>query len=149
MPLLRLGGIIATPSTFSRLQVQNSAARFLKGCKKFDHATHLLRSLHWLLVHYRIEFKILLLVYKSLNNQAPSYLSDLLHPYSPARGLRSEGKLLLQTPRTRLKTRGSRAFEVAGPTLWNNLPVHIRMASTLSEFKSYLKTHLFSLAFNM
>ncbi len=103
-------------SQISWLQVvQNSAARFLKGCKKFDHATPLMRSLHWLPVQYRIEFKILLLVYKSLNNQALSYLSDLLHPYTPARGLRSEGKLLLQTPRTRLKTRGSRAFEVAGP----------------------------------
>ncbi len=45
-------------------------------------------------------------------------------------------------PRARLKTRGSGAFEVAGPTLWNHLPVYIRMASTLSEFKSYLKTYL-------
>ncbi len=144
----RLDYCNSSKSQISRLQVvQNSAARFLKGCKKFDHASPLLRSLHWLPVHYRTEFKILLLVFKSLNNQAPSYLSDLLHPYTPARGLRSEGKLLLQTPRTRLKTRGSRAFGWSHPL--ENLPVHIRMASTLSEFKSYLKTHLFSLAFNM
>ncbi len=40
-------------SQISRLQVvKNSAAIFLKGCKKFDHATPLLRSLHWLPVHY-------------------------------------------------------------------------------------------------
>ncbi len=132
----------------SRLQVvQNAAARFLKGCKKFDHAMPLLRSLHWLPVQYRIEYKILLLVYKSLNNLAPSYLTDLLHPYTPKRGLRSGNKFLLQIPRIRLKTRGNRAFEVAGPTLWNNLPTQIKMA--FLEFKSTLKTHLFVSAFNM
>ncbi len=41
----------------SHLQVaQNAAARFLKGCKKFDHVTPILRSLHWLPVQYRIEY---------------------------------------------------------------------------------------------
>ncbi len=50
-------------SQISHLQVaQNAAARFLKGCKKFDHVTPILRSLHWLPVQYRIEYKILLIV---------------------------------------------------------------------------------------
>lgn len=134
----------------SRLQVvQNAAARFLKGGKKFDHVTPFLRSLHWLPVQYRIDYKILLLVYKSLNNLAPSYLSDLLHPYTSNRELRSGNKSLLRIPRTRLKKRGNRAFEVVGPTLWNNLPIHLKMASTLSEFKTALKTYLFGLAFNV
>ncbi len=148
MPLLCIDWIIAAPSILVYQSLKSlgyGAARFLKGCKKFDHVTPLLRSLLWLPIHYRIEFKILLLV----NNQAPPYLSDLLHPYTPVRALRSEGKFLLQIPRTCFKTRGSRAFETAVPTIWNNLPVHIRTASTLSDFKSYLKTHLFSLAFNM
>lgn len=71
-------------SQMARLQVvQNAAARFLKGKRKFDHATPLLRSLHWLPINFRIDFKILLLVFKSLNDLAPSYLSDLLHPYLP------------------------------------------------------------------
>ncbi len=63
--------------------VQNAAARFLKGCKKLYHVTPLLKSLHWLPVHYRIEYKMLLLVYKCLNNLAPPNLTNLLHPYTP------------------------------------------------------------------
>ncbi len=48
-------------SSVARLQlVQNTAARFLKGKRKFDHVTPILKSLHWLPVHYRIEFKIFL-----------------------------------------------------------------------------------------
>lgn len=122
-------------SQISRLQVvQNAAARFLNGGKKFDHVTPLLRSLHWLPVQYRIHYKILLLVYKSLNNLAPAYLSDLLHPYTSNRELRSGKKSLLHIPRTRLKKRGNRAFEGVGPTLWNNLPIQLKKASTLSEF---------------
>ncbi len=34
-----------------------------------------------------------------------------------------------------------------GPRLWNSLPPEIRVASSLSIFKSLLKTHLFDLAY--
>ncbi len=35
--------------------------------KKSEHITHILKSLHWLPVTFRIDFKVRLLVYKSLN----------------------------------------------------------------------------------
>ncbi len=132
-------------SSIARLQlVQNAAARFLKGQRKFDHVTPILKSLHWLPVHHRIEFKILLFVFKSINNLAPSYLSDLLYAYNPTRNLRSGDQRLLSVLRSRLKYRGDRAFAVAGPSL----PAYIRSAQSLTVFKSSLKTYLFSLAFN-
>lgn len=135
-------------SLIQRLQlVQNAAARLLTGKRKRDHITPVLRYLHWLPVHYRIDFKILLLTFKCLNGLAPLYLTELLHAHIPARALRSANILLLDVPRSRLKTRGDRAFSVAAPNLWNNLPVHIRTCPTLECFKSLLKTHLFSLAF--
>lgn len=80
---------------------------------RFDHVTLLLRALHWLPVHYRIKFKVLLLVFKSLENLTALYLSDFILSYTPRTGLRSEGKSLLLIPRTR----GSRAFALAGLTL--------------------------------
>ena len=131
-----------------RLQlVQNVAARLLTGKRKHDHITPVLASLHWLPVQFRIDFKILLLVFKVLNGLAPSYLADR-HPHTPARSLRSSNQLLLEVPRSRLRTRGDRAFAITAPNLWNNLPPHVRDAQTLATFKSLLKTHLFSLAFN-
>ena len=52
-----------------RLQyVQNTATRIVTQTGKFDHITPVLFDLHWLPVSYRIVFKILLLVFKSLNN---------------------------------------------------------------------------------
>ncbi|KAL3054734.1 hypothetical protein OYC64_017630 [Pagothenia borchgrevinki] len=77
----------------------------------------------------------------------PQYLSDLLHPYTPSRSLRSSDTGLLSIPRSRLRTVGDRAFSVATPTLWNALPAEIRNAASLDIFKSSLKTHLFTMAF--
>uniref|UniRef100_A0A669BHY4 Reverse transcriptase domain-containing protein n=1 Tax=Oreochromis niloticus TaxID=8128 RepID=A0A669BHY4_ORENI len=136
-------------SCLHRLQlVQNAAARMLTGSKKRDHITPVLCSLHWLPVAFRIDFKILLLVFKVLNGTAPPYLAELLSIYCPRRSLRSADLMLLDVPRYRLKTRGERAFAVAAPKLWNSLPPHIRFSTSLGTFKTALKTHLFSLAFS-
>lgn len=113
--------------TLSRLQlVQNAAARFLTGSRKFNHITPVLASLHWLPIEFRVRFKVLLLVFKSLNGLAPVYLSDLLKPHVPPCSLRSAEQLLLSVPKSRLKYRGDRAFSIAAPMLWNNLPLQIR-----------------------
>lgn len=40
--------------------------------------TPIMFSLHWLPIRYRIDFKILLFVFYTLNGMAPPYLSDLL-----------------------------------------------------------------------
>lgn len=136
-------------SSLARLQlVQNAAARLLTGSRKYDHVSPLLSSLHWLPVRYRIDFKILLFVFKCLNGLAPRYLSDLLVTYSPSRSLRSTDQHLLVVPKTKRKLRGDRAFSVLGPRLWNELPLYIRQAESLLVFKSRLKTHMFSLAFD-
>ncbi|KAI2648261.1 putative RNA-directed DNA polymerase from transposon BS [Labeo rohita] len=135
-------------SQIARLQlVQNAAARLLRKCRKHEHITPILKDLHWLPVSQRIHFKILLFVYKSLHNLAPAYLSELLHLYSPSRTLRSCDQALLVVPHVRLKRRGARAFAVSGPQLWNILLLEIRMAPSLSSFKSLLKTYFFSLVY--
>ncbi len=46
--------------------IQNNAARVITKQKKSAHITPTLNNLHWLPVQYRVEFKILLLVFKCL-----------------------------------------------------------------------------------
>jgi len=75
---------------------------------------------------------LLLLYYRSLHGQAPVYICDLLHPYMTSRSLRSSDQGLLVVPRTRLKTKGDRAFEIVAPTLWNALPLDSRSAKDSS-----------------
>ncbi len=133
--------------TIRQLQlIQNAAARILTRTRKSEHITPVLRSLHWLPVTFRIDFKVLLLVYKSLNGLGPKYMSDMLTEYKPNRPLRSVGSSQLEIPRVHTK-QGESAFSYYAARSWNQLPEEIRYAKTLATFKSSLKTHLFSCAF--
>ena len=132
----------------SKLQrVQNSAARLVAQVKARESIDAVRRNeLHWLSVSDRIAFKILLITYKALNNLAPAYISDLLTTYTPSYGLRSSSQSLLDPPRVREVSTinyGRRAFSVAAPELWNNIPFAIRNAKSLAQFKRLLKTYLF------
>ena len=126
--------------------IQNAAARLLTRTKKRDHITPILKSLHWLPVHFRIDFKVLLLVYKSLNGLGPTYIADMLSLYTPGRELRSTGTGQLVVPRVKSK-QGEMAFSFYAIHRWNQLPLVIRSAPTVACFKKKLKTSLFSLAF--
>ncbi len=133
--------------TIRELQlIQNAAARILTRTRKSEHITPVLRSLHWLPVTFRIDFKVLLLVYKSLNGLGPKYMSDMLTEYKPNRPLRSLGSSQLEIPRVHTK-QGESAFSYYAARSWNQLPEEIRCAKTLATFKSRFKTHLFSCAF--
>ena len=132
----------------SRLHyVQHCAARLIKGARKFDHVTPLLIDLHWLPMTYRPMFKILLTVFKILQGRAAEYLIELITIYNPGRSLRSNGSLILNVPCSNTKSWGDRAFSIAGPRLWNSLPIALRTMTNIVDFKSRLKTHLFNMTF--
>jgi hypothetical protein len=131
-------------STIKRLQrVQNSLARVVEPTIRYsDHITPTLRRLHWLPIQQRITFKIATLTFKTLQHKQPAYLSDLLHPYTPSRNLRSCNQNLLSVPYVKSAI-GRRSFFYAAPTIWNSLPPALRASSSLQYFLSGLKTHLF------
>ena len=119
--------------------VQNMAARMVCRRKKFDRITPILQELHWLPVKFRIKYKLLSVVHKSLNGVGPSYLADLLCEVQGRTRAASSRDLVVKRTRSRY---GDRSFSSCGPCLWNSLPRHLR---TLSEedFKRELKTFLF------
>ena len=131
----------------SRLQrVMNTAARIVSLKSKYDHIQPILKFLHWLPVQQRIKFKVLLLTFHAIHGDAPSYLTDMIHIYTPARSLRSRDKFLLVEHKTN-QSYGSRAFSVSGPRMWNSLPEPLRKLECLDTFKQHLKTFLFKEAY--
>ncbi len=56
--------------------IQNTADRIRTRTRKSEHITPVLRSLHWLLGTFRIDFKVVLLFYKSLNGLGHKYIAD-------------------------------------------------------------------------
>ena len=59
-------------------RLQNWAAKLIFCAKKQNHVTPFLEELHWLPIKDRIHFKIILFVFKCLNNIGPSYLASML-----------------------------------------------------------------------
>ena len=113
---------------------------------RYQHLSHTHLNLHWLPIKYRILFKVLVLTFKALDGTGPEYIRDLLSFHTPSRTLRSSSDtLLLQLPRTKLKTYGDKSFSVLVPAEWNKLPISIRSSLSLFSFKSMLKTHFFKL----
>ena len=130
-------------------KVQNWAARIVLNVKKHDSISVHLHQLHWLTVKFRIKFKINLPVYRSLNRQAPSYLTTMLnyqqHQHTTTLARKS---YMLQEKRSKLVSMGDRAFSVVAPKYWNELPDDIRnIELPLDIFKKKLKTHYFKIAY--
>ena len=123
--------------------VQNQAARLISGLNRREHITPTLRSLHWLTVVDRIEFKALCLAYRAYHGTGPQYLNSLITRYTPARGLRSLTAGLVTCPSARLLTFGGRRFSVRATALWNSLPVSIRSLPSIMAFRKRIKTCFF------
>ena len=129
----------------------NALARLICNRKKFDHNPPLLPDfLLWLHVPFLIEFKLCLLVFKSLHMAKPEHLRDnCTETHSSASGLR-----LRSLKKTDLRVRSDERcasaialYPAAGPRCWNSLPPTIRSADSVDSFKSQLKTYLFSKAY--
>ena len=75
-------------------------------------------------------------IYKILNDMSPEYLS-LFSKSSIPYSLRDNNKLIQQKMRT--TTFGIKSFSYYGAHLWNSLPVDIKSAVTLGNFKTLVK----------
>ena len=141
-----LAGLPATQ--IARLQrIQNNAARLQKS--KRQHVTPLLKQLHWLPIQTRIDNKLATLAFRHFDDSLPQYLSSRLDIYQPSRSLRSNNDRLLRAPRWKLKSFGYRSFSYQGPVVWNSLPTDLKLSSSLSSFKSRLKTLLFKKSYSL
>ncbi len=123
--------------------IQNAAARLVFNETKRAHVTPLFVSLHWLPVAARIQFKTLMLAYRTTTGSAPTYFHSLLRIYIPSRSLRSASERRLVVPSQRGSKSLSRTFSFTTPGWWNDLPTPIRNAGSLSIFKQQLKMYLF------
>ena len=138
---------------------------------KSSHITPILRSLHWLKINERIEYKLLSLTYKVHTTSQPSYLNNLIS-VQPPRSTRSSSVVTLSRQPTISSLKiTDHSFIHASPRLWNQLPDSFRqprqsldspphslvssslLSSPLSSsitpslFHSRLKTYLFNKSF--
>ena len=84
------------------------------------------------------DVKILLITFKACLALAPSYIAEMLTQYEPVPSLRSSSGALLAVPKSRLKSKGDRAFAIRALRLCNDLPLEIQLTESVTSFKSLL-----------
>ena len=84
----------------------------------------------------RRKFQALVLVYKCLHNQAPSYIQDLFNFKVSSYNLRGSGTIL-ELPRCNLEWR-HKSFSFIAARIWNSIPPFVRDANDLLTFKQLL-----------
>ena len=97
-------------------RIQNTLARVVTNTSKFEHITPILKKLHWLPIKQRIDYKLCLLTYKTLQIQQPTYLYNSLSFPSHSLSTRSSDSSVLSIPYVRTSL-GKRAFSVIAPRL--------------------------------
>ena len=135
----------------NRMQrVQNWAAKIVLNVQKQCNSVKCLHELHWFPIVARIEYKILTIVHKCLNdNKAPVYLKNLLiHSNQINSGIcagqwLNDSEHILIVPYAKYKAFGRRAFSVYALRLWNHQPIRLQNISRYEHFKVQLKTFLF------
>ena len=103
----------------SKLQkVHSNAARLVFRTTRSAHVTSMLHSLRWLSIEQRIEYKLSLICFKIISHQAPIYLSELLHLYTPSQQLRcSTDTREFRIPSFRTKSCGQRSVSYQAPVI--------------------------------
>ena len=123
-----------------RMQViMNRAVRLIFNLPRRAHITNYLRDiLHWLPIGPRIDFKLLLISFKTLKENEPKYLTPFF----------VKGDERTRTPFLQPRIPGGHKFAMsafcyAAPALMNKLPKAIRDSKSVEVFKNNLKTYLF------
>ena len=102
-------------------------------CSKRDHIPPLSKELHWLPIHARIEYKVILVTFKCLNNLASCLFS-------------ADKRLLVVAPSGK-KHYKNRSIADATLLLRNKLPERMSLIDSTSHFKTALKTLFFTRKF--
>ena len=116
-------------NSIRKLQLaHNTAARVVQKPPPRAHVTTILRQLHWLPVVKRYQFKLFTITFKSLHDDAPEYIRNLMNRYHPRRLLRSVNDTLLTPNKNRTVKYDRRLMDTAAASVWNILPTDIKNA---------------------
>ena len=129
-----------TQFNLQKLQkIQNRYARMVLKADFLTPHKEMLQTLQWQSVTQRIQYNTSLMMYKIMNNLAPTYLLSLVEK----RVIQVETRyaiacpLLIQTPRTEYF---KKSLHYHGSQLWNNLPDCVRTSHSLMQYKKLTKT---------
>lgn len=126
---------LASETHLKRLQrLQNKFMRHILNCNRYTHTVNMLDALQWLSVKERIVFNVMTMIFKLTNNLLPEYLTNIIK-----RGRNIHSYRTRQIDDIRVAsftmTTTQKSVYYSGIRIFNELPMDIKNARTVSEFK--------------
>ncbi len=116
-------------------KLQNRAARIVTNSSYYSSGLKLVSQLGWKTIETLINEELQIMVYKSINGQAPQYLCDLLTKNSACTSFNLRNTSTdLRLPKMS-SSNGQRCFSFRGAKQWNSLSAECKTASSLKAFK--------------
>ena len=145
LPLFDYADIVydsASKKYTERLQkIQNRAGRIILNVKPFHHISN--REIHhrleWTSLQLRRSMHINSMVFKSLHNMAPLYLTESFQFCNYSYSLRSKGNVMLPKPKTECCRR---MFLYRGSRQYNELPLDIKLINNFNSFCNHLNLRM-------
>ena len=122
-------------------RLQNKYARLVLNADWHTSQCYLMTTLNWQTVEKRIKYQYCLLVYKVLNNLAPSYLRNLIIRLNPIYTTRYSENSSLSVPHPRTEYK-KRSFSYTGSFLFNKLPITVQQSLSLFAFKKKCQRYI-------
>ena len=143
LPILEYSSIVwdgCTAQDSNALEkLQNEAAMIVTGLTRSVSLQNLYRECGWKSLFERRNNHKFCFMYKSVNGQWPSYITDIIPPLvreTTNYPLRNQNNITVPFCRTELYRKSCIPSSVS---LWNNLDENLRNSSSLSSFKDALK----------
>ena len=127
-------------------KIQNFAAKVALGALKYDHVTPLLKELKWLKVQEKYKYELGVTIYNIINKNVPSWLFSL-PTTRQTHSVNTRQQHQLHVPKTNTFI-AERSISVAGPKLWNSLPLNVKNKNSLPAFKNKLRDYLLNNCFS-
>ena len=133
--------------SINRLQKYETFIRIITRISRSSNIPLIPKSLHWLLVKYRINFKLRCITQRALSLGESHYLNSLLIHRLNSHSLRSSSLNLLMLPIFNKIFNDCRSFAYAASFLWNHLSNNVRSSHAYLCLRKNLKTYFFNRAF--
>ena len=136
-------------------RIQNLSFKIIFQLPKHSSINNYLVQIHWLNIQECITYKVATIMYRSVHNIAPRYLTEMVFSeLTHNRNLRSLLRRLLYTTKSRTEFVHSASFKSMGPHIWNTFLDCVRNSNkitlrslNLNLRHIYLENHAIKLHF--
>lgn len=122
-------------------KLQNRAMRIVLNCEFRTHTKLMLESLNWLNIYQRINYNIILYVFKMKNKLTPQYLTNKLQYASDTHNRNTRSRNEIRLPNFKSDFARRNLF-YNGVKLFNELPIVMKNETSLAKFKKLLLNHI-------